>query len=118
MDAPTYEIACREVIANWRRLAELAGFAELLHGFGNSDGGFGIAYPEDLDEYDIHVGMTIPEGMIEVYAYTSADPPGYEMLVAESRYLRVLADVLREHGLSDEAIRVRAVIDGRLSRRS
>ncbi|HYE18386.1 MAG TPA: hypothetical protein VEA69_08070 [Tepidisphaeraceae bacterium] len=33
-------------------LAQLARFAAERHGFGDSDGGFGITYPSDLDEYE------------------------------------------------------------------
>lgn len=110
MDSPPFGTVCREVIKNWRRLTELADFAERRHGYGNSNGGFGITYPGDLDEHDIATGCHIPEGSVEVYAYTSAIPPGYEIVIPEMSYLRVLADVLRENRLSDEADRVLAIL--------
>jgi hypothetical protein len=91
------EAACREIISQWSQLSELADFAELRHGYGNSDGGFGITYPGDLDEYEIEVeGIKIPNGSVLLYGYTFALPPGYELLVSEHDYLTVLAHILLE----------------------
>jgi hypothetical protein len=48
-------------IRAWSRLPDLASFAVARHGFGDTDGGFGVTYPGDLDEYDRAVeGVTIP----------------------------------------------------------
>lgn len=111
MDAPEPSTACREVILEWRRLAELADFAERRHGYGNSNGGFGVHYPEDLDEYDIHVdGIQIPVGSLLLYGYAFVIPPGYEVLVDEKVYLRTLKDVLLEHGLVADAERVAVLL--------
>ncbi len=107
MDAPDTKTACREVIDAWSDLARLVDFAEKRHGFGNSDGGFGVTYPGDLDEYDVQVeGTNIPDGSVQLYGYAFAIPPGYEVVVQESVYLQNLADVLRERGLTTEAERV------------
>ena len=67
------EAACREIISQWSQLSELADFAERRHGYGNSDGGFGITYPGDLDEYEIEVeGIKIPNGSVLLYGYAFA----------------------------------------------
>lgn len=105
------EAACREIISQWSQLSELAGFAERRHGYGNSDGGFGITYPGDLDEYEIEVeGIKIPNGSVLLYGYAFALPPGYELLVSEHDYLTVLAHILLEQNLQGEAEKVRALM--------
>ena len=107
MDAPDTKTACREVIQEWGTLSKLVGFAVKRHGYGNSDGGFGVMYPEDLDEYNIHVqGIRIPAGMLLLYGHAFANPPGYEILVSETEYLRNLIDVLWERGLIVDAEKV------------
>ena len=93
----------REIIEAWSRIEELPGYAMKRHGFGDSNGGFGITYPEDLDEYQREVEkVTIPAGMVQAYGYWGP-PQGYEFLVAEARYLSVLAKILIEKGLANEA---------------
>lgn len=112
MDAPDIETACREVILEWRNPVELAFFAEKRHGYGNSDGGFGIIYPEDLDEYQVEVEkIHIPKDHLLVYGYAHAMAPGYELLVLETKYLSVLAQMLTNLGLSREAARVSALVN-------
>ena len=112
MEAPNSSAACREAILDWRQLSELADFAELRHGYCNSDGGFGVMYPGDLDEYDVLVdGVHIPVGYVLVFGLAMAAPPGWEILVDERAYLRVLADVLKERGLAAEAVQVIALIE-------
>lgn len=107
MDAPDAKTACREVIDAWSNLAELVDFAEQRHGFGNSNGGFGVIYPDDVDEYMAQQeGVHVPYGSVLLYGYAFAIPPGYEILLEESVYLRNLVDVLREHGLTAEEERV------------
>ncbi len=107
LDAPEPIAACREVILDWSQLYRLADFAELRHGYGNSDGGFGVIYSEDLDKYQIQVGrVNIPPGTLLVYGLAIAMPPGWEVLVEESVYLSVLLSILKEHGLAAEAGRV------------
>jgi hypothetical protein len=109
--APDLESAIRDVIRHWSRLAELAEFAVDRHGFGDSDGGFGVTYPGDLDEYDRVVeGCYIPPGFVKVYGFWGP-PDGYELLVTESQYLRTLIAVLSDAGLTAEAARVRAVYE-------
>ena len=112
MDAPDVEAACREVILEWRNPSELALFAEKRHGYGNSDGGFGIIYPGDLDEYQVEVEkIHIPKDHLLVYGYAHATPPGYELIVLETKYLSVLAKSLTDLGLSNEAARVSALVN-------
>lgn len=112
MDIPDEESACREVILEWRNPSELAAFAEKRHGYGNSDGGFGVTYPEDLDEYQLIVEkIHIPRGYLLVYGYAHACPPGYGILVLEAMYLDVLAKTLAGLGLKNEVRRVRTLIN-------
>ena len=60
----------REVIKAWSSILDLPAFAIQKRGYGDSDGGFGITYPSDLDEYQKEVErVIIPEGMIEAYGY-------------------------------------------------
>lgn len=107
MDAPEPEAACREVILEWRTLSELATYAERRHGYGNDNGGFGVRYPTDLDEYETQVlGMHIPAGSLLAYGYAFANPPGYEILVNESLYLRTLSKIFRELGSVSDAERI------------
>lgn len=97
-----YEPLIREVIQSCGNKARLAEYARKRHGFGNSDGGFGVTYPTDAQEFEEGV---IPEGSVEIYGHWGP-PEGYEVLVEEVEYLRVLAQVLRERGLDQEALDV------------
>jgi hypothetical protein len=110
MDAQDLEEAARDVIRHWRRLSQLAEFAERGHGYGDSDGGFGVTYPGDLDGYDRQQGEFIPDGFVEVYGFWGP-PDGYEVLVPEVVYLRQLASVLSAAGHSAEAERVWALVE-------
>lgn len=97
----------REIIEAWSFINDLPQYAKELHGYGDSNSGFGITYPSDLDEYQREVeGISIPEGMVQAYGCWGP-PEGYEFLVAETEYLRVLAEVLFEKGLVDEAVSVK-----------
>jgi hypothetical protein len=86
----------------------LAEFAARRHGFANSDGGFGIVYPSDLDECDFASGAYIPDGFVEVYGFWGP-PDGYEVLVPEAEYLDQLAGVLSAAGYAAQAARVRSL---------
>lgn len=89
----------KEVISHWRQPAELADFAEKRHGYGDTNGGFGVTYPEDLDEYARQVERAhIPVGQVEIYGYWGVNQ-GYELLVPEKLYLTVLAEHLQKVGL-------------------
>lgn len=111
MDAPDAQMACREVIDAWSNLAQLVGFAEQRHGFGDSNGGFGAIYPDDVDGYMAEVeGVHVPDGWVLLYGYAFAIPPGYEILVEEPVYLRNLLDMLQEHGLGLEAERISVLL--------
>ncbi len=110
MDEPSPEAAARDAISHWSRLSDLAGFATLRHGFGDGDGGFGVAYPGDLDEYDRVIERRhIPGGFVEVYGHFGP-PGGYGLLIPESLYLAVLGGMLADAGLAAESERVRGLL--------
>ena len=99
-----------EVIGAWPKITDLAGFAIKAHGFGDSNGGFGVTYPGDLDEYEREVkGESIPTGMVQIYGYWGP-PSGYEVLVSEVLYLTTLVRTLRKQGHSNEAALVETLL--------
>ena len=111
MQVPEPEAAARDAIRHWSQLPELAEFAVRRHGFGDSDGGFGVTYPGDLDEYDRVVdGIHIPEGFVQVYGFWGP-PDGYELLVPEAVYLDQLGDMLALAGHAAETERVRSLAE-------
>ena len=111
MEPPEPAAAVRDAIRHWSRLPELAEFAVLRHGFGDSDGGFGVTYPGDIDEYDREVdGVRIAEGFVQVYEFWGP-PDGYELLVTELVYLTELAAVLSAKGHEPEAAQVRMLAE-------
>ena len=111
MQPPEHETAAREAIRHWSRLTELAEFAALRHGFGNSDGGFGVTYSEDLDQYDrVMDGICIPKGFVLAYGFWGL-PNGYEVLIPETIYLVQLAVMLSEAGHAVEAKQVRTMAE-------
>lgn len=98
-------------IRSWR-LEELADFAEKRHGFENSDGGFGVIYPADVDDCEGEIeGAAILEGCVRVYGYWGP-PDGYELDVSERLYLDTLAAELDRAGQPADAERVRAMPAG------
>src|SRR6185437_8487959 len=102
---PTF--AALTAIRHWPDKSSLARFAIERHGFGDSNGGFGITYPGDLDEYDREANdRQIPDGFVLAYGFWG-QPDGYEVLVPEWLYRDVLAEVLECLGLSREAASVR-----------
>jgi len=108
---PTPETLARvkEVINTWGDPAALAALALKRQGCVDSNGGFGVVYPDDLDEYQREVeGLFIPDGQVELYGFWGQAHGGYEFLVAEKRYLAVLAEQLQSLGLVDDADRLRA----------
>ena len=110
METPTPQAAAREAIRHWSRLPELAEFAARRHGFGDSDGGFGVTYPGDLDDYDRASGEHIPDGFVQVYGFWGP-PDGYEVSVPEPVYLDALALDLAAAGHPAEAERVRLLAE-------
>ena len=112
---PQYELApdtppnraMLDAMRSWSRAADLATFAAARHGYGNSDGGFGVTYPADLDADELEV-MALEDGMVMVYAFFGP-PNGTELAVPESQYLECLAAYLDALALSDDAVRVRAL---------
>jgi hypothetical protein len=110
---PTPEAAARDAIRHWKWQPQLAEFAAQRHGFADDDGGFGVIYPGDLDEYDRGVGgVHIPEGFVQVYGFWGP-PDGYEVLVPEAVYLGQLAGVLSAAGHAAEAERIRSLVEQR-----
>ena len=102
---PTF--AALTAIRHWSDKAALADFARDRHGYADTDGGFGITYPGDLDWYDREVeGRHIPEGSVLAHGF-QGPPDGYELLVPEWLYRDVLAEVLECLGMRREAAAVR-----------
>jgi hypothetical protein len=96
-----------EVIGMWSSLSELSEFAIKRHGFGNSDGGFGITYPDDQDEYGIEIEKetVIQQGFVGAYGFWGL-PDGYEFQISEHTYLEVLSKKLIDEGCNDEANKI------------
>ena len=91
-------------------LPRLVDFAERQHGWGNSDSGFGVTYPEDLDEYDRKVeGWTIPSGHVELYRFWGP-PAGDSIIISERDYLLLLLHVLQSRGMMEHAQRVERLL--------
>ena len=109
--APEPQMAIAEVVRHWSQLKDLAKFAVCRHGFGDSDGGFGLNYPGDLDESDRE---TIPLGSVLLYGFWGL-PDGWELLVPESLYLLTLGEIFAGAGLHAEAASVRAAAQQRSS---
>jgi len=82
--------------------SEFVEFALARHGWGDSDGGFGVTYPADLDEYDKEVeGMVIPAGHVEIYGFWGPEHGGYEITVKEADYIEELLLILEHEGHTD-----------------
>lgn len=112
VQSPEPKTAARNAIDHWMRLSDLARFAEQSHGYGDSNGGFGITYPGDLDDFDRANGEYIPDGFLRVYGLWGS-PAGYELLVSEVVYLGQLASVLLASGHTAEAERVWSLAEQR-----
>jgi hypothetical protein len=109
-ETPSPETAVHVAIRHWSSLTQLADFAAQGHGYGDSDGGFGVTYPGDLDEYAREVeGEHIEPGHVEVYGFWGP-PHGYEVTVTEAFYLDTLAAVLAEAGHAAEASLVQSLL--------
>jgi hypothetical protein len=109
-DDPELEEAVRASLRSGARywtLPELAAFALSGHGFGESDGGFGITYPGDCDDYERALGQDFAPGYVRAYEFFGP-PNGREWLVPEPLYLAVLAEMLDAAGFTADAARVRA----------
>lgn len=103
-----------QVIQHWPKLAELARFAVQRHGFGDDNGGFGLIYPDDVDDYArVTEQRFIPSGWVEIYGFWGPQMGGYEFLVEEKAYLTSLAKALRAAGLEVEARIVEGLFEGR-----
>ena len=97
--------AALNVIRSWN-LPEVARFAVERRGFGNSDGGFGIISPHELDENDKAQGSSIPDGQVEIYCFWGP-PDGYEFQISEAVYLEILVKELEDKGLDQSARKVK-----------
>ena len=92
--------------------SQLVQFAEQRHGWGDSNGGFGVTYPGDLDEYDKEVEkINIPDGYIEIYGFWGAKEGGYELVVKEYDYLDKLLQVLIDLKQFSLAERIKKLIE-------
>lgn len=73
--------AALAAIRHWSDKESLVELALDGRGFGDSNGGFGVTYPDDLDDHERHVeGRNIPDGFVLAYGFCGA-PNGYEVLV-------------------------------------
>ena len=106
MNIPEPSFAALTAIRHWSNKSDLSQFATERHGFGDSDCGFGITYPGDLDDRDHREGRQIPEGFVQAYGF-GGPPDGYEVLVPEWLYCDVLAEVLECLGMPREAVSIR-----------
>lgn len=97
--------AALDAIRNWHSHTELVEFARLRHGYGNSDGHFGITYPGDLDDCDRANGHSIPAGSVEACAWYGATD-GETHLLSEFDYLDLLRQYLEFRGAPDLAARI------------
>ena len=103
MDSIDTRTAILSSIRAWTKRGQLASFALARHGFGDTNGGFGVTYPGDLDEYDRQVdGCDIPAGFVEVYGHWGP-PRGYSLVVPEVLYLQILSEVLQAEGMGSDA---------------
>jgi hypothetical protein len=94
----TPELRCLlDVIRSWR-IEKLASCAIARHGYKNSDGGFGIIYPNDLDDEDRD---DIAAGNVNIYGFWGF-PDGDEFEISEILYLEMLVAFLRSHGRSHD----------------
>lgn len=58
---------------------DLRDLSKRRSGYSNSDGGFGVIYPHELDDHDRDVdGISIPSGMIQIYGFWGTDSGGFE----------------------------------------
>ncbi|MEQ1784648.1 MAG: hypothetical protein ABMA14_25150 [Hyphomonadaceae bacterium] len=105
-----HEAQVVHAIERWHRPSDLVDFACKGHGFGDSDGGFGVVYASDLDECE---RGDIPEGFVEVYGFWGATKGGFEFVIDEREYLRILAKTLRAKALCAEA----AIVEGLIRKR-
>jgi hypothetical protein len=83
--------------------ARLIEAAVQRRGLSNSDGGFGVIYPSDLDDYDRATQPLIPPGFVCVYTFFGARD-GDEFTIPESLYLEVLELWLFMRDVKHEAI--------------
>lgn len=85
--------AALDAIRHWQPVEDLCRFALARHGYGDTDGCFGITYPGDLDDHDRACGESIKDGWIEVEA-GYGDPHTDPFLLRECEYLELLRQYL------------------------
>jgi hypothetical protein len=103
-----------EIISSWPSMPQLAQFAAVRQGFCNSDGGHGLQYPEDLDDYEGEVEKTaIPDGYVLLFGrknFTNKSA-GFEFKIAETLYLGILSQMLSQSQFHREAEAVRQLAE-------
>lgn len=98
--------AALDAICHWRNPEELAAFALARHGYCDTDGFFGVTYPDDLDEYDRLISReNIPEGFVEIIAWYG-EHHGPSHLLEEKVYLEILRQYLSLCGEAEAAQRL------------
>jgi hypothetical protein len=97
--------AAVDAIRRWPRQSDLVEFAVKRHGYGNTDGYFGIIYPGDLDDCDQVSGESIPEGSVKAYAWYG-ETDGDTHVLSELEYLDFLRQYFEACGLLDLATSV------------
>jgi hypothetical protein len=105
------EWVMEEIVDCGMEFFDLARLAEKRSGYCNSNGGHGVSYPHELDEYQrVTEGTDIPEEHVLMFGrggFPGGDP-GYEFYVPESRYLEVLARILEQRGFKEKSDLVRS----------
>jgi hypothetical protein len=103
-----------EIISSWRSMPQLAEFAAVRQGFCNSDGGHGLQYPEDLDEYEREIEKTaIPDGHVLLFGRKNFPnkSAGFEFEISETLYLTILSQMLSNSQFHREAEAVRQLAE-------
>jgi hypothetical protein len=98
--------AAVDAMRHWHNIEDLPRFANDRHGYGDSDGYFGITYPSDLDEFDISQGESIAEGHV-VASASYGDPHAKAFSLPESEYIQLLGQYLELSGKPELAKQVR-----------
>jgi hypothetical protein len=103
-----------EIISSWRSMPQLAEFAAVRQSFCNSNGGHGLTYPEDLDEYEREVEkIAIPDGHVWLFGRMNFPDKseGFEFKISETLYLTILSQMLSKSQFHREAEAVRQLAE-------
>jgi hypothetical protein len=107
-----YELWQIEEVLAAQPLARATQYATERQSWCNSDGGHGVTYPEDLDEYEREVeGAAIEAGYVLLFGRTnvprSSRASAFEVCLPECIYLDVLANKLEANGSTEESENIR-----------